>query len=221
MSVTAKIGIIVKKHFVSGLLVTVPVIVTYFVLRALFNALDGLLNPIIFRLTGHEIPGLGVAATIILILVTGIIMTNFLGAQLYRWGDRFLARTPLIRIIYTGAKQLVDSTLTPSSRAFAEVVLVEYPRRGLYVIGFVAAKTIVRRETTDSDMRVVFIPSTPAPFSGMMVVVPAADVYPIDITVEEAVKALVSGGIVIPDLLRMKGSTHNREVSDATGQSIG
>lgn len=217
MSIMAKVGIVIKKHFVSGLLVTVPLIVTYFVLRFFFQALDGLLNPIMNDLLGYNIPGLGALVAITLILLAGIITTNFLGARLYYYGDRVLGRLPLVRIFYSATKQLVDSVLAPKERAFSEVVLVEYPRKGLFAVGFLSNKCRLAQKTTESEMALIFIPSTPTPFTGMIVLAPLDDVYPIDISVEEAVKLLVSGGIAAPELIGMKNVSLKQEVTDASG----
>jgi uncharacterized membrane protein len=221
MSIIAKVGTIVKRRFVSGLLVTVPVIVTYFVLSFMFSALDGMLNPVMRDVLGYNIPGLGAFVTILLILLAGIITTNFIGARLYHYSDRFLGRMPLVRIIYTAAKQLVDSILAPRERAFSEVVMVEYPRKGLYVIGFLSAKCSLQQGSSEEKMAMVFIPSTPTPFSGLVVVVPMADIYPVDISVEAAIKILVSGGIATPKMMKMKNAYLKDEVNDASCQPVG
>jgi uncharacterized membrane protein len=213
----AKVGTVIKKNFVSGLLVTVPLIVTYFVLRFLFDALDGLLNPVVHDLLGYDIPGLGAVMTLLLILLTGIIATNFIGARLFHHGDRILGRMPLVRIIYTAAKQLVDSVLAPKERAFSEVVMVEYPRRGLFAIGFLSNRIQLDQEPTNKEMAMVFIPSTPTPISGLVIVVPITDIHPLDISVEEAIKILVSGGITAPKLMKFKNTPLNHEVTDASG----
>lgn len=215
MSIIAKIGNVIKRHFVSGLLVTIPLIVTYFVLRFLFSALDGLLNPIVRDVLGYNIPGLGAAVTLLLVLLAGIITTNFIGARVYHHGDRILGRLPLVRIFYTASKQLVDSVLAPRERAFSEVVLIEYPRKGLYAVGFLSNRCRVLEKAGERKMSLVFIPSTPTPFSGMVVAVPDEDVYPVKMSVEEAVKLLVSGGIAAPGLISMKNLRH--EVADASG----
>lgn len=207
MSIAAKIGNVIKRQFVSGLLVTVPLIVTYFVLRFLFDTLDGLLSPIVQKLLGHHIPGLGAAATIVLVLVAGIITTNFVGARLYRWGDALLAGMPFVRSFYTAAKKLSESMLTPQNRAFSEVVLVEYPRPGLYAIGFLAHRSRLVEAASERRMAVVYIPTTPTPFTGTVLFVPEQDVYPLDMTVEEGIKVGVSGGIVSPDTVRLKSGS--------------
>ncbi len=217
MSIIAKVGTVIKKQFVSGLLVTIPLIVTFFVLRFLFESLDGLLNPFVHGLLGYDIPGLGAAVTILLILLAGIVATNFIGARLFHQGDRILGRLPLVRIIYTAAKQLVDSMLAPKERAFSEVVLVEYPRKGLFAIGFLSNRIRLDLEANDQEMAMVFMPSTPTPISGMVVLVPVVDIHFLDVTVEEAIKILVSGGITAPKLLKFKKPPFKHEVTDASG----
>ncbi len=217
MSAVSKFASALRKHFVSGLLVTVPLIITYLVLRLLFDTIDGFLNPAVYKLLGYYIPGLGVLVTLLLVLLTGIVAANFIGVRLFQIGDRILARMPLVRIIYTAAKQLVHSLLAPSARAFSEVVLVEYPRKGLYAFGFLSHKARLRMDNADQDMALVFIPSTPTPFSGMVVLVPKSEVYPLAIGVEEAIKILVSGGVVAPELFNLKPLPQNSEVPDASG----
>ncbi|MCP4569657.1 MAG: DUF502 domain-containing protein [FCB group bacterium] len=217
MSITGKISSTIKKQFISGLLVTVPLIVTYFVLRFLFDLLDGILNPVTEGLLGYDIPGLGAVVTILLILLAGIITTNYAGARLYHWSDRSLGRTPLVRVVYTAAKQLVQSMFTPSARAFSEVAFIEYPRKGIYAIGFLSGKSRIKKGDTVSEMRLVFIPSTPTPFTGLVIYVPLEDIYPVDLGVEEAVKLLVSGGIVAPPEIAIEGDSKKQEVSHAAG----
>lgn len=217
MSITRKVVSIIKKQFVSGLLVTVPLIVTYFVLRFLFNLLDGILGPFTEGLLGYDIPGLGAVVTILLILLAGIVTTNYAGARLYHWSDRSLGRTPLVRVVYTAAKQLVQSMFTPTTRAFSEVALVEYPRKGIYAIGFLSGRSAIKKGEKSSTMRLVFIPSTPTPFTGLVIYVPEEDVYPVDIGVEAAVKLLVSGGIVAPPKISIKGECKRQEVLNAAG----
>lgn len=212
-----KIGTIIKKHFVSGLLITVPLIVTYLILRFLFQALDGLLNPVMHDWFGYDIPGLGAAVTILLILLAGIFTTNYIGARLFHWGDKFLVRTPLVRIVYTAAKQLLQSLMAPSARAFSEVALIEYPRKGIYAIGFLSSTSRVTRDGESTPMRLVFIPSTPTPFTGLVVLVPHEDVFPIDLGVEEAVKLLVSGGIVTPPDIHVDKGVQTEGITDAPG----
>ncbi|NMC44612.1 MAG: DUF502 domain-containing protein, partial [candidate division Zixibacteria bacterium] len=169
MSLIAGIKSVIKKQFLAGLLVTVPLIVTYLVLKMVFRALDGLLDPLVYKLIGHYIPGVGVAATLLLVLLAGILATNYLGAKLIGVGDRLLGNTPLVRVIYLATKQLIQSVTTPRDAAFSEVVLVEFPRRGVYAIGFLAGRCLVNAAGRDENRILVFIPASPTPFTGSVV----------------------------------------------------
>ncbi|MFH1701215.1 MAG: DUF502 domain-containing protein [Candidatus Zixiibacteriota bacterium] len=215
--ILSKIIPLLKKRFLSGLLVVVPLIVTYFVLRFLFNALDGLLNPLMRDMLGYNIPGLGAVVTILIILLAGIIATNYIGAKLFYWSDRFLVRTPLVRIVYTAAKQLAQSMLSSRVRAFSEVALIEYPRRGMYVIGLLAGKSEIKTNNRGEEVRLVFVPSTPTPFTGLVVFVPEHDIHRTDMSVEEAMKILVSGGIVAPPEINMEDNPKIDEDLNASG----
>jgi uncharacterized membrane protein len=216
-----KIIPVLKKQFLSGLLVVVPLIVTFFVLRFLFNALDGILNPLMRDTFGYDIPGLGAVVTILIILLAGIIATNYIGAKLFYWSDRFLVRTPLVRIVYTAAKQLMQSMIAPRARAFSEVAFIEYPRRGMFVIGLLAGESEIKTNDRGENMRLVFVPSTPTPFTGLVVFVPECDIHRTDMGVEEAMKILVSGGIVVPPEINMEDNPKIKEVVNASGEFIG
>lgn len=216
MSLLDTIKAIIKRHFVSGVLVVVPLILTYIVLRFLFEAVDGLLQPVLYRLVGGYIPGLGILTTLLLIILAGFFTRNIVGARLYRYGEKVLERMPLIRPIYSAAKQLLEAIATPSVDSFKEVALVEYPRRGAYALCFVAKRISMELNGVTSEHITVFVPSTPTPVSGIVLVVPAADVLSVNMTVEEGVKFLVSGGVASPTTLRcqVKNSPNeNREVA--------
>jgi len=203
MSVLKIVKDIIRRQFVSGVLVVVPLILTYVVLRFLFEAIDGILLPIVFHMFGYTIPGLGIIATLLLILLTGFFIRSIVGSTLYKHGDRVLARIPVIRIVYLAAKQLIEAITIPQIESFKEVVMIEYPRRGLYIIGFATSRTRCIMDGSDEQKLVgVFVPSTPTPVSGFVVFVPENEVTTLQITVEEAIKLLVSGGIVTPPLLR-------------------
>ena len=206
---------IVKRHFVSGVLVVVPLILTYLVLKFLFEAVDGLLQPLLHRVVGWHVPGLGIVTTILLIILAGFFTRNFVGARLYRLGESILVRMPLIRPIYSAAKQLLEAIALPNVESFKEVALVEYPRRGAYALCFVAKRLSMEIKGETSEHVTVFVPSTPTPVSGIVLVVPASDVLSVNMTVEEGVKFLVSGGVASPSTLHcqpQRSSSENREV---------
>jgi uncharacterized membrane protein len=204
MSAGSSVIAIVKKYFISGVLVVVPVILTYIVLRFLFEAIDGILQPVLHRLFGYYVPGLGIFTTVLLIILAGVLTRNFIGARLYKMGDRILVRLPIIRLIYSAAKQLLTAVTGPTTSSFKEVALVEYPRKGTYALSFVSNRIMLQSDGDQREHFVVFVPSTPTPISGMVVLVPAEEVIPLDMTVEEGIRFLVSGGVASPDLLKRK-----------------
>ena len=191
-------------YFVSGVLVVVPLILTYIVLKFFFETVDGILEPIITRIFGYYVMGLGIATTILLIVLAGIFTRNILGAKLYRVWDKVLHRLPIIRPIYSAAKQLLEAITLPSMDSFKEVCLVQYPRKGVYTIAFLTNKIDLELESGNGKYVSVFVPSTPTPISGMVILAPPEEVIPLDMTVEEGVKFLVSGGVASPEKLRQK-----------------
>ncbi len=212
--------IIIKRYFVSGVLVVVPLILTYLILRFLLEAVDSILGPIIEKVFGYYFFGLGVLTTILLILLAGVLTRNFVGAQLYRYGEKVLSRMPIIRPVYSAAKQLLEAIALPTTSSFKEVVLVEYPRRGAYAVGFVAKEITLDADGTPKNHMVVFVPSTPTPVSGIVIIVPSNEIIPLDLTLEEGAKFLVSGGAASPEKLRRKVPSKNSD-HDEVGYEAG
>ena len=191
-----------KRYFLSGVLIVVPFIITFLVLRFLFETVDGILRPALNHLLGYYQTGLGLLTTLLIIVLAGVLTRNLLGAHLYRMGDRLAARVPLIRPIYSGSKQLLESLARPNAGSFHEVALIEYPRQGVYSLCFVSKRNRISINGVEKDYCTCFVPSTPTPVTGMTVVVPAEGVTPVDMTIEEGVKFFVSGGVVSPELIK-------------------
>ena len=191
-----------KRYFVSGLLIVVPFIITFLVLRLLFETVDGILQPLLHNLLGYYRTGLGLLSTLLIVLLAGVLTRNLLGAQLYSIGDRLAARVPIIRMIYSGSKQLLESLARPNSGSFQEVALIEYPRQGLFSLCLVSRRVRVAVHGAEKDYCVCFVPSTPTPVSGMTVIVPADQTIAVNMTVEEGVKFFVSGGVVSPEFIQ-------------------
>lgn len=205
MSARDSMADVLKRYFVSGVLVVVPIILTYFVLRFLFDTIDGILQPVLHNLLGYYRTGLGVLTTLLIILLTGIVARNYFGARLFRLGDRLLNATPLIRPIYSASKQLLEAlTSAGDTRSFREVALIEYPRPGAYALCFVARRFELDINGTSRLHVACFVPSTPTPVSGMVIVVPAEELIALDMTVEEGIKFLVSGGVAAPSLIKRR-----------------
>jgi len=208
MSIFKVIKDVIRHQFVAGVLVVVPLILTYVVLRFLFESIDGILYPLIHKTLGYDIPGLGIAVTILLIILAGFFTRSIIGRTLYRFGEKILVRTPVIRIVYLAAKQLIEAVTVPQIKSFKEVVMCEYMRKGLYAIGFATARVKFMDGPNGPKKLVgVFVPSTPTPISGVFVFMAEEDIIPLNISVEEAMKMLVSGGIVTPtELYRVESS---------------
>lgn len=190
-----------QRVFVSGILVVVPVTVTLFVLYFLFQKIDGLLSPLFLKYLGYSLPGMGFLATLILIFVVGIIARNVLGSRLFGLGELIFIRTPLVRAVYTAAKQLLEAVTSTERRAFNRAVMFEYPRPGMYTIGFASARTELRTGDQQQSMIAIFVPSTPTPVTGFVVMLPAAEVHELQISTEEAIKFIVSGGFAAPPVI--------------------
>lgn len=189
----------IRTYLIAGVLVLLPVGVTVFVLVALFRFLDNLLGPVFALVLGVRVPGLGLLAGILVILGTGALASNVLGRRVVQVFDRVMMRVPFARTIYMATKQLSDSILQQDRGAFKQAVLVEWPRAGLYSVGFVTGRT--RGETqakTREQVVNVFIVTTPNPTTGFLCLVPESQVVPLDMTVEDAIKLVVSAGIVTP-----------------------
>ncbi|HXU12844.1 MAG TPA: DUF502 domain-containing protein [Candidatus Binatia bacterium] len=184
-------------------------------LRILFNLVHGVSTPFILRIlgllhaplvddpafSGYIAPVIGLVATLSLIVLVGLSTANFLGQRIVREFDRLMLRIPVIKAIYGGTRQLLDALDSKNSN-FQRVVMVEYPRTGVYTIGFLAKQdaTLVVSEKRKSieGHSLVFLPTTPNPTSGWLAAVPAREVIPLEMSIEEGIKTIVSGGLVIP-----------------------
>ena len=200
MSILGYIKNSIKRYFLSGILVIVPLIITYVVLRFFLSSIDGILSPFLVRYLGYDIPGLGIVITIIIVFVAGILTRGVLGRGAVSLWERFLSSLPLVRTIYSAAKQLLISVAEPKESMFQRVVVIPYPRLGMYCFAFAANEVALDSFGVIGDYVAVFIPSTPTPFTGFLVMVKKDEVYPTNISVEEAVKFIVSGGIVVPEV---------------------
>ena len=196
-----------RTYFFAGLLVLIPLVVTIGILSWLFNLLDGFLGPYIYEWLGRPMPGLGLIATLVLIFLIGVVTTNIVGRRLMGAVDDALHRIPLVRGIYSMTKQMSDSIFQSRQVAFQQVVLVEYPRRGLYQIGFVTGmiEGPLQQELASragERMINVFIPASPNPMSGYLVIVPEQDIQFLGISVQDGLKLVISGGMAIPTAQR-------------------
>lgn len=195
----------IRRYFISGLLVWLPIWITVLALKFLVDILGAILSliPKDYRpeaFLGVQIPGLGVIMTLLVILLTGVVAANFIGKRLVSLWDSFIAKIPLVRSIYMGVKQVLHTLFTPGGQSFRKVLLVEYPRAGLWSIAFQTGDCTseVNRALNEEAMVTIFIPTTPNPTSGFLMMLPRKNVIELQMSVDQALKFVISLGVVQP-----------------------
>lgn len=197
-------GVMLRRYLIAGLLVWVPLVITVVVIRALVGFMDQsmLLLPKEWRpeaLLGFPIPGLGLVLTVTVVILTGLLAANLFGRRVVAAWESLLARIPLVRSIYAAVKQVAETIFAANGEAFRKVLLIEYPRRGIWTLAFqtgTATGEIQRR--TEAEVITVFVPTTPNPTSGFIMMIPRNEVMELDMSVEDALKLVVSLGVVAP-----------------------
>lgn len=188
-----------RSYFIAGIFVLFPLIITIYILWYVFSFMEGILKPVLTFFIGHYIPGLGFFLNIVIILLIGIFGRNILGKKIISFGERLLFRIPLVRTIYMTTKQILEALFIGRSYVFERVVLLEYPRKGLYQLGFVTREVSGELSSKCREKLVnVFVPTTPNPTSGMLVLVPEDDLIYLEMKVEEGMKLIISGGTLVP-----------------------
>lgn len=193
-----------KRYFITGLLIWIPLGFTVLVLSWLINTMDHTLDLLPSKLRpealwGFRVPGIGVVVTVLVVFLTGLLAANFIGQRLVRFWEGVLARIPVVKSIYYGVKQVSDTVLADTGLAFRKVLLVQYPRNGSWTIAFQTGKpggdviNHLRGEYVS-----VYVPTTPNPTSGFFLMMPRSDVVELDMTVDEALKYIISMGVVAP-----------------------
>ncbi len=194
----------IRNYLLTGLLVWIPVIVTLVVINFVVTLLDKTVSilPHVWQpqqLIGVNIPGLGMLLSLVILFLTGMVATNVVGKRLMGWGEAIVARIPLVRTIYNAVKQVIHTVFSNQTEAFSSVVLVEYPRKGLWSIAFVTGSGSHEvQQAVDPDMLTIFVPTTPNPTSGFLMMLPRKDTVTLEMTVEEALKYVISLGVVLP-----------------------
>jgi uncharacterized membrane protein len=193
-----------RKYFITGLLVLVPLLITVWVISTLIHTMDQslLLLPETWRpkkLLGFDVPGLGALLTLVIIFVTGLVATNIFGQQLIVWWEKLLSRVPVVKSIYSSVKQVSDTLFSDSGNAFRKALLVQYPRQGSWTIAFLTG--VPGGDVSNhllGDYVSIYVPTTPNPTSGFFLMVPRADVIELDMSVDQALKYIISMGVVAP-----------------------
>ena len=198
-----------RVYFVTGLVIFIPIVVTLYIVFQLFSKIDGLLRGVYGRVeflsfkigeVNYAIPGLGLLTLILIVLLLGLLAQTLVGTRVIRSGESILSRIPLISRIYVAIQQISHVFLTEKRSVFKRAVLIQYPRKGIYSIGFLTATADT---STQDNLRqrcaTIFLPTTPNPTSGYLLFVPEEEVIPMSITIEEALKLVISAGSVVPE----------------------
>ncbi|TDI13475.1 MAG: DUF502 domain-containing protein [Acidobacteria bacterium] len=205
-----------RKLLLSGVLIVFPLAVTAWLVATIFRAINGTVTRVVRSLLGWSgitlvegvwwerlLPLAGLLVSVTLLMGVGMLATNLVGRRVIRSFERLLLAIPLVSVIYSSAKQLLEAFSVGRQQGFREVVALEYPRKGCWALGFVTSATqgTLWKEAGDQEMVQVFLPTSPNPTSGMMLILPADGVRRVDLSVEEAIKMIVSGGLVLPSSL--------------------
>ncbi len=194
----------VRNYLIGGLLIWIPILITFWVLRFLSRILDQslLLLPPMWRpeaLVGHYVPGVGIILSLLLLFLTGLLVKNLFGRQMVGWVESLVARIPVVGAVYGGAKTFSETVFADKGQSFKQVVMVEFPRKGVYSIGFITSEQADEVQArTAEEVICVFVPTTPNPTTGFLVMFPRPEVTPLDMSVDEAFKMLLTLGVVVP-----------------------
>lgn len=194
-----------RRYLIAGLLLWLPLGVTVLVVRLLVGTMDQtlLLLPERYRpdaLLGFHIPGLGLVLAVLVVLITGILVANLFGRRLVGLWERLLSRIPLVRSVYSAVKQLAETMFSGGGQSFRKVLLIEYPRQGLWTLAFQTGTGVGEaQQKTGRDVVNVYVPTTPNPTSGFFLMVPREDVVELDMSVDDGLKMIISMGVVVPN----------------------
>ncbi len=193
-----------RQYFISGLAVIMPIVLTIYVIGLLLRIIEVIigryLNGLIRLILGFSLPGLNIILSILLIVIVGMLVQNFIARRLVEIFERILKKMPLIGKIYFSVKKIANYFFpTEANRRFGKVVLIEYPRKGLYSIGFLSSEGVYLPPNSHKEMVAVFVPTSPSPLTGFLEFVWRDEVIPLDISVEDALQTIVSGGVVVPE----------------------
>ncbi|NCO93557.1 MAG: DUF502 domain-containing protein [Armatimonadetes bacterium] len=199
---------LLKRRLMTGLLVVIPTWATWLILKTLYTSLENVLGPMIEQsLPGRYVPGLGFVALILLLILAGMLASYAIGRRLLALWDYLLTHVPVVRNVYLTLKAVVDALSLQQRENLERVVMLEYPRKGIYALGFVTGSAQGQiRAATDQETLSVFLPTTPNPTSGFLLFVPADDVIPMPMSIEEGMKCIISGGMYMPPVPKHPGN---------------
>ena len=216
-----------RTYFLAGVLITAPISITFYLAWLFVNFVDSKVTPLIPVKYNPETylpfgtPGLGLVVVFIVLTLTGALTAGFVGRLYLRTTERLLNRMPVIRGFYSAIKQILETVLAQQSNAFREAVLVEYPRRGIWAIAFITGRTKGEvQNLMEEECINIFLPTTPNPTSGFLLFVPKKELTPLSMSVEEALKMVISGGIVTPKDHRPRKDWGTPQISAATYENL-
>lgn len=197
-----------RTTFLRGFVVIIPLALTYWFFVSLLNGVDGILSPVLEDLLGRKVPGLGFISMMVLILIVGLLSRNLVGKVLFNGFENLLKQVPFVRSVYGAIKDLVGAfTIGGKGKTFREVVLIEYPRPGLYTLAFVTNEmAFLGADHRTREFINVYIPNPPNPTSGVLILVPKDQAMHLNLSIEEGLKLVLSGGIVTPERFEQRKS---------------
>lgn len=214
----------IRKYLIAGLLVWLPLATTVLIIGLVIDMLDRtiLLLPVQYRpetLIGFSIPGFGVILALAILIITGILAANLLGKRAVELWESILNRIPLVRSIYNSVKQISTTVLASDGKSFRKVVLVEYPRKDTWSMGFLTNEHIdIESDKIEYEVSAIFVPTTPNPTSGFIIMVPKHDIIELDIGIEEGFKYIISMGVIVPDRT-IKGFQTTKKLAHSSGDT--
>lgn len=206
----------IKNLSLTGLLILIPIFVTIYIATGMINFIDSIGNILPKKLNPDtylpfRIPGLGIIYTVILALTTGLLVRNYIGKKALGYWERIVDKIPLVRVLYSALRQVSEAIFVKGDTQFKKVALIEYPRRGIYSLGFITGRASHKLSAnTHPQLIGVFVPTTPNPTSGFYLMVPEEDIVNVDISVEDAFKLILSGGMVHPNSTPSNISSQNK-----------
>lgn len=198
-----KLGTGIRNKFLTGLLVLGPLGLTVLVLRWIFNFFDNILGNILREYVEWYFPGMGIILTVVAVYTIGLLTSNFIGRKSLQLLDKIILRLPIIKVVYSTTKGIFQTFSLQRKSNFKKVVFIQYPRYGLWTLGFVTGTSV---NETGEEFHTVFIPSTPVPTTGFVMFVPKEEVIEANFSVEMGLKLLVSGGMLIPEKIDIRKS---------------
>ncbi len=198
---------VIKRRFITGLFVSIPAIITILVIGKLFAFVDGLLEPFYFRLLNYHVPGLGFASAVALIFIVGVVSTNVFGKKIIQFVELAFVKIPVFKGFYTAVKHLVDAFSPENkSNSFKTFVIIEYPRKGSFAFGFLTKECTMKSTKDDAGccLKAIYVPTNNL-YLGEIVLLRDEDIFYTDISIEEGIKIILSGGIAAPATIREVG----------------